>query len=123
MRPTALAWSGDPIKCGDLFTLRNTTVLGEHVAVCQLWTHRLGLELRLLIDDALGRFQICRSEDACWESAGAWRIEMIGKGWSDAPGSDQPLLRVEETRPNEPSPTRRGSSADASSPSSARQIR
>jgi hypothetical protein len=102
MRPTVPEWSGDPIKCGDLFTLRNTTILGEHLAVCQLWTHRLGLELKLLIDDALSRFQICRTEEGCWESAGAWRLEMQGKGWSDVPTTGEPTLRERESRFSEP---------------------
>jgi hypothetical protein len=105
-RPTVREWSGEPIKCGDLFTLRSTTVLGEHVAVCQLWTHRLGLELRLLIDDALSRFQICRTDEACWESAGAWRVEMIGKGWSEAPSTGGPTPREGETRKGEPASRR-----------------
>jgi hypothetical protein len=43
-------WNGDPERLPDGFTVTKTK--GDHVltAVCEVWTHPLGWELRLQVD-------------------------------------------------------------------------
>jgi hypothetical protein len=44
-------WNGDPERLPDGFTV--TKPKGDHVltAVCEVWTHEMGWELRLQVDE------------------------------------------------------------------------
>ena len=75
-------WGGKPIKGGDLWTLRKAKGDTERVAVCELWWHQLGWELRLLAAGELLRSQVCRAFNEWLGVADEWRAAMIEKGWS-----------------------------------------
>jgi hypothetical protein len=68
-----------PTHLGDLF--RVSKVRGERrlEAVCKLWTHNFGWEVRLEIDGDLQRSEVFRSQDDV--TAGeTWRAAMVEKG-------------------------------------------
>jgi hypothetical protein len=50
-------------------------------AVCRLWSHQLGYELRPEIDGSLIRFQGARSNDEILTTQEEWRAAMVEKGW------------------------------------------
>jgi len=64
--PQRSVWSGTPIKGTDNWTLRKAKRDTAHVAVCELWTHVFDWELRLLVDGALQRSQVCRTYHNGW---------------------------------------------------------
>jgi len=65
---------------GDLFrvsTTRSDKTLG---AVCKLWTHALGSELRLEINDDLQRSEVSCSQDDVLTAGETWKAAMVDKG-------------------------------------------
>ena len=62
----------------ELFTL--TRVTGVR-AVCSLWTHPVGWEIRLLVNDTLIRSQVVRDPADIQRIANEWRDAMIREGW------------------------------------------
>jgi hypothetical protein len=90
------SWSGTAIKGGDLFTLMKRKAGVSHTAVCELWSHQLGWELRLLVSGELQRSQVCRTADEWLEVRDLWRTAMLDKGWS-----------AEVTAPDDPVPGER----------------
>lgn len=71
-------WRGDPRKQGDLFELRK----GKKRAICELWTHPLGWEVRLEASGELLRTQVCRSQDEVFATFESWKAAMVAKGWA-----------------------------------------
>jgi hypothetical protein len=68
-----------PKQIRELFTLTRTS----HVrAVCSLWTHQLGWEIRLLVNDTFIRSQVVRDPIDLDTIALAWRDAMIAAGWT-----------------------------------------
>ena len=52
-------------------------------AVCEVWSHQLGLELRLVIDGReLRRSQVCQSNDEIPALTEQWKAAMVGRGWA-----------------------------------------
>jgi hypothetical protein len=51
-------WDPQPIRISDLFTLRK----GDKHAVCELWRHAFGWELRLEAAGEMLQTQVCRSQ-------------------------------------------------------------
>jgi hypothetical protein len=57
---------------------------GDHAltAVCEVWTHPFGWELRLMIDgDGMKMTSVVRSAREMLESLEKWKAAMIEKGW------------------------------------------
>ena len=76
-------WNGSPIKApGSLFTLTKHKDGAEHAAVCELWSHQLGWELRLLVGGELQRSQVCRTGQEWLDVKDAWHAAMVEKGWA-----------------------------------------
>ena len=71
-------WNGPPEQIRELFTL--TRVTGVR-AVCLLWTHPLGWEMRLLVNDTFTRSQVVRDPADIQRIANEWRDAMIRDGW------------------------------------------
>jgi hypothetical protein len=51
------------------------------VAVCELFNHPLGWELRVNVNDDLVRSEVFRDGDLCLTAAAAWRTTFTSKGW------------------------------------------
>ena len=52
-----------------------------------LWTHHLGWELRLKMDGDFQRSEVCRSQQAVFDTGDAWKAALTEKGWQDAFGT------------------------------------
>jgi hypothetical protein len=66
-----------PRNQGDIFRLTKR----EKTAVCELWSHQLGWELRLTAGGEFLRSHVCRSHEEVFGTFEAWKAAMIGKGW------------------------------------------
>jgi hypothetical protein len=67
----------------DAFRVTRTSGERTSTAVCQVWTHPAGWELRLSLEgDGLKRFAVARSAVEMAETAEDWRQEMVANGWS-----------------------------------------
>lgn len=52
-------------------------------AVCELWTHPFGWELRLMVDgEGLRASSVVRSAQEIRTTADMWRSSLLEKGWS-----------------------------------------
>ena len=61
--------SGHPVALGNAWTLHKSVCCKAREAVCELWSHQFGWELRLVIDGGiLRRSQVCRSNDEILDS-------------------------------------------------------
>jgi hypothetical protein len=63
-------WDGVPRNVAELWRLQK----GTKVAVCSLWTHPEGAQLRLVIDGKL------RESDASHQT---WALPIVALGWKD----------------------------------------
>jgi hypothetical protein len=75
-------WNGDPERLPDGFTV--TKAKGDHTlkAVCEVWTHEFGWELRLMVDgDGLQRSSVAKSGTEMLTRVEEWHRAMIEKGW------------------------------------------
>jgi hypothetical protein len=75
-------WNGEPKKLEEWFRLEKPREGREHRAVCEMWSHEFGWELRLLIDDELHQSQVCRTQDEVLETVDAWKAALHEKGWA-----------------------------------------
>jgi hypothetical protein len=76
-------WNGDPERLLDGFTLRKRK--GDHAvtAVCEVWTHPFGWELRLQVDGhGLMMSSMARSGEEMLARVEEWRAAMLEKGWT-----------------------------------------
>jgi hypothetical protein len=78
--PQRPVWGGTPIKGGNMWTVRKAEGNTAHVAVCELWTHIFGWELRLLVDGDLQRSQVCRSFHEWLDTADEWKVAFVDSG-------------------------------------------
>jgi hypothetical protein len=75
-------WNGDPERLPDGFTV--TKSKGDHVltAVCEVWTHPFGWELRLQVDrEGLLMSSVTRSGAEMLTRVEEWHCAMLEKGW------------------------------------------
>jgi hypothetical protein len=49
---------------------------------CDLTTHPLGWELRLVAGTTFSRSQVCKTEAGVFDVAEAWKAEAVEKGWA-----------------------------------------
>ena len=75
-------WDGHPLALGTAFKLRKRKGDTDHVAVCELWSHLFGWELRLLVDGELLRSQFCRTGGAWITLFDLWKTKLLEKGWA-----------------------------------------
>ena len=76
-------WNGQPTYLGDLFRVSKMRDEKQLVAVCKLWTHPLGWEVRLEINGDLQRSEVFRSQDDVLTAGETWKAAMTEKGWKD----------------------------------------
>jgi hypothetical protein len=74
-------WYGAPMKQGELFQVRKARGRGKLNAACELWTHPLGWEVRLIIDGKRDRSEVSRSQNDVLSTCQRWQAAMIEKGW------------------------------------------
>ena len=72
-------WRGTPVKLGILWTLTK----GKREAVCVLWNHPVGAEMRLDVDGDLMQSKASRATfGELLDAAAEWRRAFEEKGWS-----------------------------------------
>jgi hypothetical protein len=75
-------WNGHPVSLGDGWRLAKVVGGRQRHAVCELWSHQFGWELRLVTDGGeFQRSQVCRSQDGVLSVTAEWKAAMLGKGW------------------------------------------
>ncbi len=70
-------WDGHARACGEVFVLRK----GSRVAVCELWTHPIGGEVRVTVGGELLRSEAKRDGMALVNIGLEWREQFKRKGW------------------------------------------
>ena len=72
-------WHGMPIELGDLFLLQKN----RRAARAALFTHQLGLEVRLLVGSQLEivQTQVCRDQQEVLATRERWKAALVEKGW------------------------------------------
>jgi hypothetical protein len=75
-------WHGQPSELGTLFRVSKTRGDAKFHAVCVLWTHQLGFEVRLEVNGDLQRSEVLRSQDDVFTASDQWHAAMRDKGWS-----------------------------------------
>jgi hypothetical protein len=62
-----------------------TLCKGQRSAVCTVWSHEFGFELRLVISrDALPRTEVCRTQEDLIAKQDEWRAALDATGWRKA---------------------------------------
>ena len=75
-------WNGPPERHPDAFVVRKQKDSRELTAVCEVWSHQLGWELRLQIDGrGLQMSSVVRSVTAIMETAEQWKTALVESGW------------------------------------------
>jgi len=74
-------WNGEPTRLGELFRVATTRGEKQLTAVCGLWTHHLGWEVRLEVNGDLQRSEVLRSQDDVLTAGETWKAAMVAKGW------------------------------------------
>ena len=69
-------WNHQPRKQGETFRLRK----GRLTAECELWSHPLGWELRLVAGKEFLQTAVCRSQDDVLSTSDTWKAGMLEKG-------------------------------------------
>jgi hypothetical protein len=80
--PRRLPWDGHPVSLGKAFTLEMRKADRNLYAVCELWSHPLGWELTLTVDDEFARSHVCRSSEGVLSVTEEWRAALTAKGWN-----------------------------------------
>jgi len=74
-------WDGTPAPLGAGWRLHKSICGRSRQAVCELWSHQLGWELRLVVDGGdFRRSQVCRSQDEVLHVTEWWKAAMVGRG-------------------------------------------
>jgi hypothetical protein len=71
-------WDGVPKELGMWWTLRKNA----HEAICRMFSHALGWELRLDVDGQMMRTAVCRSQEDVLDASQEWREAWRTKGWT-----------------------------------------
>jgi hypothetical protein len=80
--PSARVWNSDPERLPDGFTVTKTKADQILKAVCEVWTHPFGWELRLMIDGhGLQMSSVARSGGEMLSRVEQWHAAMREKGW------------------------------------------
>ena len=77
------SWKGSPALLGEGWRLRKIGCGHPRQAVCELWSHHLGWELRIVVDGGeVRRSEVVRSRDEIKSVTELWKAAMVGQGWS-----------------------------------------
>ena len=68
-------WNHQPRRQGETFRLRK----GRLTAECELWSHPLGWELRLVSGNEFLQTAVCRSQDDVLSTSETWKAGMPEK--------------------------------------------
>lgn len=71
------AWDGTPREVATWWTLRK----GQRRAVCRMFTHVFGHELRLDVSRELVASEVCKNDEAVLSCQEKWRAGLEAKGW------------------------------------------
>jgi hypothetical protein len=76
-------WTGEPVLIATLWSLTKE----QRKAVCTLWNHPQGAEVRLDVDGYDAPASLATRElEVLLDTADEWCAELVSKGgWSDAP--------------------------------------
>ena len=82
-----------PRKQGETFRLRK----GKLIAECELWSHSLGWELRLVVGKEFIQTAVCKSQDEVLSTAENWKAATTGmlRVWALAASSSSTVRPVE----------------------------
>jgi hypothetical protein len=75
-------WNGPPKRLPDAFRL--TKPKGDRVlsAVCEVWTHPFGWELRLIIGGhGMHMTSVVQSDGEMHAAVETWKVALLEKGW------------------------------------------
>jgi hypothetical protein len=71
-------WNGsEPVRIGEVLLRKD-----RKRAVCELWKHPFGWELRLEAAGEMIQTQVCRSQKEWVDLFEQWKLAMIEKGWT-----------------------------------------
>ena len=73
------AWNGEPREVAIWWTLLRG--IGPQRAVCRMFTHQFGHELRLEVKGNLLESNVCRTDDDVISQQQRWRRALQLKGW------------------------------------------
>jgi hypothetical protein len=77
------SWNGCPAMLGEGWRLRKAVCGHPRQSVCELWSHQMGWELRLVIDGGdLRRSQVVRLNDEILGVTEQWKTAMVERGWA-----------------------------------------
>ena len=68
-----------PERLGTMWTMKRAPL----TLTCTLATHRLGWELRLAAGSSFSRSEVCKTQQAVFDTSDAWQAEARAKGWTD----------------------------------------
>lgn len=71
------AWDGQARELAEVFTMKK----GQRRAVCRMFSHVFGHELRLEVSRELVASQVCRSDEEILSCQESWRAGLEAKGW------------------------------------------
>lgn len=69
-------WNGVPRELGTWTLHKN-----GHEAICRMFSHALGWELRLELDREMTRTAVCRSQEDVFSTEEDWKRVCQEKGW------------------------------------------
>ena len=71
------SWDGTPRETAQWWTLKK----GQRRAVCRMFTHVFGHELRLEVSRELVASEVCKTDDEVLNCQERWRADLEAKGW------------------------------------------
>ena len=71
-------WNGEPRQIGTCWRFRKS----KRKAQCELWSHIVGWELRLIASGELLQSQVCRTQEEVFDTFEQWKAAMLEKGWT-----------------------------------------
>lgn len=73
-------WNDKPEQLAPAWTLTKD----RKIAVCEVWSHAFGWEIKLGVAGSMIRTQVCRTATEMLETFDQWRAEMRKAGWIDS---------------------------------------
>ena len=75
-------WTGRPVSLGEAWRLHKVQCGPAKEAICELFTHEFGHELRLTASGELIASQVCRNNEQILTTQEQWKKAMVEKGWT-----------------------------------------
>ncbi|HZO52064.1 MAG TPA: hypothetical protein VFB63_05090 [Bryobacteraceae bacterium] len=74
-------WDGRAVSLREAWRLRKVACGSAKEAICELFSHQLGHELRLTANGELLASQVCRNSEQVLTTQEQWKKAMVEKGW------------------------------------------